>query len=138
MPVLNEPRSPRAKVVSPSLNGPWHAATSACVPDSASATTRTWGKAPCPSPRPEPGRPKCASFSGVPARSKHVPSMLMSRQPRSNAPLVSSKAIGFATAANIAPRGFGPRRARALNSEALAGTFQCRDHPEAQDRPSTS
>src|SRR5680860_1219635 len=58
------------------------AANIACVPHSASATSRSCGNAPTPSPRPDPGRPNSASLSGVSATSRQVPSMLTSRQSR--------------------------------------------------------
>jgi len=76
MPSSSDENSLRASVVSPVVHGPISAATIACVPHSARATTRAWGKA--LSPRPDPGRPKCAGTEqgarlGDRTRRRHLP-----------------------------------------------------------------
>jgi len=74
--------SSRANVTSPVRYAPIAAANNAWVPHSATATSRSCGNAPTPSPRPEPRQPNAASLSTVSATSRHVPSMLTSRQSR--------------------------------------------------------
>ncbi len=113
------------------------AANTAWVPHSARATTRSWGKAPSPEPRPEPGRPNSAALAAVSARSRVEPSMLTSRRPRQKAPGAPGEARGTQARANSSASGSGPSRARAWEMAGWDGTLQRCRQPDSHARPST-
>lgn len=109
----------------------------AWVPHSASAITRTCGKAAC-SPRCVLGRPNATAFAGVSARSRVVPSRLASRQSRYHAPEVAGVASGRTAARNSARNGSAPSRALARAIAPVVGTCQDPRQRRAQASPSVS
>ena len=127
----------RARVGSPVVQAPMAAPNMAWVPHSARATTRNWGNAPSPDPRPEPGLANAAAFSGVSATSRVVPSMPTSRLPRQKAPGVEAVPSGTQPRANSSASGASPSRARAWEIAGWEGTLQAWRHPDSQDSPST-
>lgn len=127
-----------AKVVSPTVHGPIAAANTARVPHSAPTTSRTCGNAALPSPRPDPGRPKNAAFSGVSGTSSVVPSTATTRHPRYHTPGVSAPATGRHTRANNAFNGSGPNRTRAREIAAVVGTSHRPRHRRAHASPQAS
>ena len=109
----------------------------ACVPHSASATSRAWGSADF-SPLLIPGRPKNTAFSGVSATSRQHPSIATIRRPASHTPAILGVPIGLATRANNASNGFGPNRARAWKIADFDGIVKLSAQPEAHDKPSVN
>jgi hypothetical protein len=109
----------------------------AWVPHSASAITRTCGKA-ARSPRWVLGRPNATALAGVSAMSRVVPSRLASRQSRYHAPEVAGVASGRTAARNSARNGSAPSRALARAIAPVVGTCQDPRQRRAQASPSVS
>ena len=119
------------------VNGPRAARVMACVPHSASATTRTCRHA-VRSPRRVAGRPNRASFSSLSGTSNVVPSTATRRQRPYQAPSVDSVAAGLALCSNSALSGSGPSSARAREVVAVVGTCHDPDQRLAHARPPAS
>lgn len=113
------------------------AANMAWVPHSARATNLSWGKAPSPEPRPEPGLPNSSTLAGVSATSRVEPSMPTRRRPRQKAPGTPGEAMGTQARANSSARGSGPRRARAWEMAGWDGTCHRWRQPDSHAKPST-
>ena len=79
---------------------------------------------------PEAGRPNAASFSPVSGTSRVTPSMAISRQQPSQAPIVAGVATGAAARSNSRRTGCSPRRWRAWHNAEGVGTCQCRSQAE--------
>src|SRR5512135_3020366 len=125
IPGPSRPISCRARVFSPVRQPPWHAAISARVPHSASASSRTCGNAPRslrPSAPLVDGPPNRSQFAPVSWQSSVVPSSDTSRSPRQNAPAMPGRASSPAAFSNSSRSGAGPSRARALDNASSDGT----------------
>ena len=110
----------------------------ACVPHSASATSRACGNADC-SPLLTPGRPNHDAFSTLSATSTVVPSIATNRRPANQRTRHrGTDPSGVATRRNSASTGSGPSRARAWKIADFDGSFHDCDQPDRHDSPSVN